>query len=218
MEHLEKLKVAIEAKKKELAEKKADSYSKEELSAMEAELLALENEVKAKEKELEAIEEELSLNIAGKLARAFLKNPLTPVIALTLILMGLIAVFFTPREENPQIDVPAANVMVVYPGASSKEVQNVIVDPLERTLKAMTGVKHVYGMAMNSVGIVTVRFKIGQDKIRSISKLYDRVMQNMDKLPKGVWQPLVKPIDIDEVPIVTLAIQVKNIMMPSFTE
>jgi multidrug efflux pump subunit AcrB len=120
--------------------------------------------------------------------------------------MGLIAVFLTPREENPQIDVPAANVIVVYPGANSHEVQNVIVDPLERTLKAMTGVKHVYGMAMNSVGIVTVRFKIGQDKVRSISKLYDRVMQNMDKLPKGVWTPLVKPIDIDEVPIVTLAL------------
>jgi len=210
MEHLDKLKAQIEAKKKELEGKKADSCSIEELRATEAELLALEEEVKAKEKELEAIEEELSLNIAGKLARTFLKNPLTPVIALTLILMGLIAVFFTPREENPQIDVPAANVMVVYPGASSKEVQNVIVDPLERTLKAMTGVKHVYGMAMNSVGIVTVRFKIGQDKVRSISKLYDRVMQNMDKLPKGVWQPLVKPIDIDEVPIVTLALSSKK--------
>ncbi|AZV47128.1 AcrB/AcrD/AcrF family protein [Nautilia sp. PV-1] len=206
MDELKTLKAKIDAKRKELEEKKGSSCSIEELKETEAELKALEEEVVKKEKELEAIEEELSLNIAGKLARAFLKNPLTPVIAITLILMGLIAVFFTPREENPQIDVPAANVMVVYPGASSKEVQNIIVEPLERTLKAMTGVKHVYGMAMNSVGIVTVRFKIGQDKVRSISKLYDRVMQNMDKMPKGVMPPLIKPIDIDEVPIVTLAL------------
>jgi len=210
MEELKKLKERIDAKRKELEAKKSSSCSIEELQQTEAELKALEDEVVEKEKELEAIEEELSLNIAGKLARAFLKNPLTPVIALTLILMGLIAVFFTPREENPQIDVPAANVMVIYPGASSKEVQNIIVDPLERTLKAMTGVKHVYGMAMNSVGIVTVRFKIGQDKVRSISKLYDRVMQNLDKLPKDVMPPLVKPIDIDEVPIVTLALSSKK--------
>ena len=211
MDKLAKLKEKIEAKKRELLDKKkAGGYSENEIQITEKELEALENEIKQKEKELNSIEEELSLNIAGKLARAFLKNPLTPVIAVALILMGLIAVFFTPREENPQIDVPAANVMVVYPGASSKEVQNVIVDPLERTLKAMTGVKHVYGMSMNSVGIVTVRFKIGQDKVRSISKLYDRVMQNMDKMPKGVWQPLIKPIDIDEVPIVTLALSSKK--------
>jgi len=210
MDSLKKLKESIEAKKKVLENKKSSSFDIEDIKKTEKEIHALENEVMEKEKELEAIEEELNLNIAGKLARAFLKNPLTPVIALALLLMGLVAVFFTPREENPQIDVPAANVMVVYPGASSREVQNVIVDPLERTLKAMTGVKHVYGMAMNSVGIVTVRFKIGQDKVRSISKLYDRVMQNMDKLPKGVWQPLVKPIDIDEVPIVTLALSSKK--------
>ena len=210
MEELKNLKERIDAKKEELEAKKSSSCSIEEIKQTEKELKALEDEVTKKEKELEAIEEELSLNIAGKLARAFLKNPLTFVIALSLILMGLIAVFFTPREENPQIDVPAANVMVIYPGASSKEVQNIIVDPLERILKAMTGVKHVYGMAMNSVGVVTVRFKIGQDKVRSISKLYDRVMQNMDKLPKGVMPPLVKPIDIDEVPIVTLALSSKK--------
>ena len=221
---LKRLKELIEKKKQEYEKMKQNSCDISELKKIENEIFMLEDElekeerafkkledeVKQKEEELKHVEEELELNIAGRLARTFLKNPLTPVIALALILMGIIAVFFTPREENPQIDVPAANVIVMYPGASSKEVQNIIVDPLERTLKAMTGVKHVYGMAMNSVGIVTVRFKIGQDKVRSMSKLYDRVMQNMDKLPKGVMPPLVKPIDIDEVPIVTLALSSKK--------
>ncbi len=218
MERLEKLKKLLAAKKEELETKKTSGSCdlnelkklEEEIIQIEKELEALEKEISQKEKELKAVEEELELNIAGKLARTFLKNPLTPVLAIIFLLMGIVAVLFTPREENPQIDVPAANVIVVYPGASSKEVQNVIVDPLERILKAMTGVKHVYGMSMNSVGIVTVRFKIGQDKVRSISKLYDRVMQNLDKLPKGVMMPLVKPIDIDEVPIVTLAVSSKK--------
>jgi len=221
---LKRLKELINQKKQELENLKSSSCDiselksleneinslEEELNQKEKEFVNLKKEIKSKEKELKEVEEELQLNIAGKLARTFLKNPLTPVIAIALLLVGIIAVLFTPREENPQIDVPAANVIVVYPGASSKEVQNIIVEPLERTLKAMTGVKHVYGMAMGSVGIVTVRFKIGQDKVRSMSKLYDRVMQNMDKLPKGVWTPLVKPIDIDEVPIVTLALSSKK--------
>jgi hypothetical protein len=158
----------------------------------------IEDELKKDNQEIQKIEEELQLNIAGRLARDFLKNPLTPVIAFVLFLFGAIALMMTPREENPQIDVPSANVIVVYPGASAKEVQNIVVEPLSRKLNAMTNVDHIYGMSMNSVGVVTVVFEIGQNKEKSISKLYDRVMQNMNLLPKGAWQPLVKPIDIDE--------------------
>jgi len=170
----------------------------------------IEDELKKDNQEIQKIEEELQLNIAGRLARDFLKNPLTPVIAFVLLLFGAIALMMTPREENPQIDVPSANVIVVYPGASAKEVQNIIVEPLSRKLNAMTNVDHIYGMSMNSVGVVTVVFEIGQNKEKSISKLYDRVMQNMNLLPKGAWQPLVKPIDIDEVPILTFTLASKK--------
>ncbi|EDM23023.1 efflux RND transporter permease subunit [Caminibacter mediatlanticus] len=217
MERLKRLKELLAAKKREFEEKKFSDCDINELKNLENEIINIEKELEKvekeilkEEKELKEVEEELKLNIAGKLARIFLKNPLTPVLAIVFLLMGLIAVLFTPREENPQIDVPAANIIVMYPGASSKEVQNIVVDPLSRVLKAMTGVKHVYGMAMNSVGIVTVRFKIGEDKVRSIAKLYDRVMQNFEKMPKGVMPPLFKPIDIDEVPIVTFALSSKK--------
>ena len=174
------------------------------------EKIKLEEEIKKDNQEIQKIEEELQLNVAGRLARDFLKNPLTFVIGMVLLLFGVIAIFFTPREENPQIDVPSANVIVVYPGASAKEVQNIVVEPLSRKLNEMTNVDHIYGMSMNSVGVVTVVFEIGQNKEKSISKLYDRVMQNMNLLPKGVWQPLVKPIDIDEVPILTFALASKK--------
>jgi len=173
---------------------------------IEEELKKEKEILEQEKKEIQKIEEELQLNIAGRLARDFLKNPLTFVMIVVLILFGAIALQLTPREENPQIDVPSANVIVVYPGANSKEVQNIIVEPLSRKLKEMTQVDHIYGMAMNSVGVVTVVFKIGENKEKSISKLYDRVMQNMNLLPKGAWQPMVKPIDIDEVPILTFAL------------
>jgi multidrug efflux pump subunit AcrB len=170
----------------------------------------LKKELNQEKQEIQKIEEELTLNIAGRLARDFLKNPLTPVIAFVLFLFGAIALMMTPREENPQIDVPSASIVVVYPGASSKEVKNIIVDPLSRKTEAIVGVDHVYGMAMNSVGVVTVVFKIGQNKEISMEKLYDRIFQNMDYLPKGAWQPIIKPNDIDEVPILTFALSSKK--------
>ncbi|MEF3192151.1 MAG: efflux RND transporter permease subunit [Campylobacterales bacterium] len=150
--------------------------------------------------------EPFKLNSAGQLARQFLSNPITPIIALFIMLLGVMAVLITPREENPQIDVPSGNVIIIYPGASAQEVENIIVKPLQRKLSEMTGVDHVYGMAMNSMAMVTVAFEVGENKEQSILKLYDRVMQNMDLLPKEVMPPLVKPVDIDEVPIVTLTL------------
>lgn len=146
------------------------------------------------------------LNLAGKLAKLSLKNPLTPIVAIFVLIIGLVAFMFTPREENPQIDVPSAAIIVAYPGASSDDVQKVIVEPLSRKINELTGVDHTFGMAKNSVGIVTVQFKVGENKEKSLLKLYDRVMQNMDLLPKNALQPLVKPIDIDEVPIFTVAL------------
>jgi len=155
---------------------------------------------------MDKITEETSLNSAGKLAKKFLFSPVTAIIAMFIILVGVIAVSFTPREENPQIDVPSGSVIVAYPGATPQEVQNIIVNPLQRKLNEMTGVDHVYGMAFENFGVVTVAFKVGENKEKSLVKLYDRVMQNMDILPKEVLPPLVKPVDIDEVPIVTLAL------------
>ncbi|MDD3462429.1 MAG: efflux RND transporter permease subunit [Sulfurospirillaceae bacterium] len=150
------------------------------------------------------------LNIAGKLAQKFIQNPITPLIALAIFLFGIIAVIFTPREENPQINVPSANIIVQYAGANAGEIQNIIVEPLSRKLNEMTGVDHVYGFASDDMAVVSVRFKIGENKEDSYLKLYDRVMQNMDSLPQGVSSPLFKPIDIDEVPIVTFALASKQ--------
>ncbi len=162
------------------------------------------------EQEILHIEEELKLNIAGRLSRKFIFSPLTPILAIAVLIAGLVAIFFTPREENPQIDIPAANLIISYPGASTKEVQEIIIEPLSRILKEINGVEDVYGMAGNSFGVVTVRFFIGEDKERSLIKLYDRVMQNLNILPHGVNMPIFKPIDIDEVPIVTIALSSKD--------
>jgi len=149
------------------------------------------------------------LNIAGRLGKAAMFSNLTPMVSLLIFLIGVLALMVTPREENPSIDVPAANVMVRMQGASPEEVQNLIVRPLEMVLREMTGMDHTYGMALDSQAVVTVMFKVGEDKETSLVKLYDRIMHNLDRLPVGASQPLVKPMDVDDVPVsvITLSSQ-----------
>ncbi len=146
------------------------------------------------------------LNIAGRLGKAAMNSTLTPLISVLIFLIGVVALFITPREENPQIDVPAANVFVRMEGASPAEVLNKVVRPLESVLREMSAVEHTYGMAQDSLAIVTVQFEVGEDKEESLVKLYDRLMHNLDRIPPGASQPLVKPVDVDDVPIVVLTL------------
>jgi len=161
-------------------------------------------------------------DIAGKLALGFLKNPLTAVLGIVLLALGWIALSTMPREEDPQIAISGGAVIVAMPGASPAEVENVIIKPLERKLREIQGIEHIYGMAMDNVGIVNVMYYIGEDREDSNLKLYDKVMQNMDQMPKGVMQPLIKPFDIDiDVPIMTIAFYKKDgsdISMVDLTE
>jgi multidrug efflux pump subunit AcrB len=145
-------------------------------------------------------------NIAGHLAKSFLSNPLTPILAIAIILLGYVSLEVMPREEDPQIQVSGGSVIVAIPGATPKEINNVIIKPLERRIREIKGVEHIYGTAMNNFGMINVQYLIGQNRESSNLKLYDKVMQNMDQLPSGTMPPLVKPFDIDiDIPIVTVA-------------
>ncbi|MDQ6960247.1 MAG: efflux RND transporter permease subunit [Mariprofundaceae bacterium] len=147
------------------------------------------------------MKEQRRLNIAGRLGAAAMKTNMTPIISLLIFLAGVIALLVTPREENPQINAPAANVFVHMQGASSAETLNLVVRPLEMVLHGMKGVDHTFGMATDSLGVVTVMFKVGEDKEASLVRLYDHVMHNLDHIPPGASQPLVKPLDVDNVPV-----------------
>ncbi len=152
-----------------------------------------------------------TVNIAGRLAKTFLRNPLTVVLGTMLLLIGYIALNTMPREEDPQIAISGGAVIVAMPGATPKEIENIIINPLERKLREIHGIEHIHGMAMDNVGVVNVMYYIGEDREESNLKLYDKVMQNMDLMPKGVMQPSVKPFDIDiDIPIVTVAFYPKT--------
>lgn len=142
--------------------------------------------------------------IAGRLAASFLNSQLTPLLMLAGILLGLFAVLVTPREEEPQINVTFADVFIPFPGASASEVENLVTIPAEQILSEISGIKHVYSQSRPGMSIVTVRFKVGEDRTAAIVRLYNEVFSNSDWFPPslGVGQPIVKPKGIDDVPIV----------------
>lgn len=150
-------------------------------------------------------------NIAGHLAKGFLNNPLTAILAFAILALGYISLEVMPREEDPQIAVSGGSIIVAMPGASPDEINNAILKPLERRISEIKGIKDIYSTAMHNVGMLNIQYDIGEDRESSNLKLYDKVMQNMDTLPGGTQMPLVKPFDIDiDVPIVTVAFYKKE--------
>ena len=149
-----------------------------------------------------------ALGFSGRLARRFLDHQLTPLLALAALLLGLFAVLVTPREEEPQIDVTFANILVPFPGASSEQVENLVATPMEKVLGEISGVEHIASVSKPGMAVLSVQFKVGQPRTEAIVRLYNAVYSNQDWRPAnaGILQPLIKPKGIDDVPIVSLTL------------
>jgi len=140
------------------------------------------------------------------IVRSFLESNLSLVLILLAMAAGSVSLLVTPREEDPQIIVPMADVLVSFPGRSAREVERLAAGPLEKILYHIDGVECVYSMAREGQAVITVRFHVGQDRERSLVKLFKTINENLDVVPPGVAGWLVKPVEIDDVPIVTLAL------------
>ena len=99
--------------------------------------------------------------LAGKIAKAFVTSKLTILLMVVFMVIGVYSSFLIPREEEPQIDVPIADIFVGYPGASPTEVESRVLKPLEKLISNITGVEYVYSTAMNEQGMVIVQFYVG---------------------------------------------------------
>ena len=148
------------------------------------------------------------MGISGRIAKFFLSSQLTPLIALMAALMGLFAIVVTPREEEPQINVTLANVFIPFPGASAKDVEALVSTPAEQVLAQITGIEHVYSVSRPGMAVLTVQYKVGEERIGALVRLYDTIQSNRDWLAPnlGVQEPIIKPIGIDDVPIVSLTL------------
>jgi len=146
------------------------------------------------------------MGISGRIARAFLQSKLTPLVTVASLIVGLLGMLATPREEEPQISVPMIDVIAALPGAGPREVENILARPIERGMWAIPGVEHVYAVAGEGYAMITVRFKVGEDQERSITRVHAKLASAMDQAPAGAMPPLVKPHSIDDVPVMTLTL------------
>lgn len=148
--------------------------------------------------------------ISGKIAGFFIHSKLTILLMVALMAIGIYSSFLIPREEEPQINVPMADIMVGYPGASPTEVESRVIKPLEKVISNIKGVEHIHSMAMNGQAMLIVQFYVGEDVERSYVKLYDELMKHQSMFPQGVYAPIVKTRSIDDVPMLGLTLWSEN--------
>jgi len=148
------------------------------------------------------------LGVSGRIAGYFQSAQITPLLALVALLLGIFAVLVTPREEEPQINVTMANVLIPFPGAGVADVEQMVATPAEQVLSQIAGVEHVMSLSRPGIAVITVQFKVGVPRTEALVRLYDTVNSNADWLPGGlgVLPPIIKPKGIDDVPIVTLTL------------
>jgi multidrug efflux pump subunit AcrB len=144
------------------------------------------------------------VGISGRIARAFIDNKLTPLLVLASLVLGLMALLATPREEEPQIVVPMIDVMVGWPGAAAEDVERLVTIPLERAIREVQGVEYVYATTQPSGAMLIVRFLVNWDPERALINVRDKVANVHASLPPGVMVPQVIPRSIDDVPILAV--------------
>lgn len=147
-----------------------------------------------------------SLSFLGRIVDLFLRSDLAPFLIALSLVAGVVAILLTAREEEPQIVVPMADVQILAPGLPVEEVERQVATPLEKLLNQIDGVEHVYSMSMPGRAVVTVRFYVGEDREDSLVKIYNKIYSNTDLVPSDVSGWVVKPIEIDDVPIVIVTL------------
>lgn len=148
--------------------------------------------------------------IAGNVASHFLQSKLSLLLMIAFLIVGAYSISFIPREEEPQIEVPVADIFLQMQGASPQEVESKMVAPLERVVSNVKGVEHIYSTSMNGQAMLTVQFYVGENLENSLVLLYNEIIKHMDRMPQGVSMPLIKTRSIDDVPVLAMTLWSKK--------
>ncbi len=153
-----------------------------------------------------------NLGFAGRLADSFIHSPLSPLLFIVMMAVGIYGLISTPRQEDPQISVPMVDILMAFPGASSQEVVDLYVEPYERVLSEIPGIKHVWSATQREMGMITLEFDVGQPMGPSIVKVQSKLAAHKDLMPPGAQEPVVRPKEVDDVPVVTLTLWSEEVM------
>jgi multidrug efflux pump subunit AcrB len=151
----------------------------------------------------------MNLGISGRLTKATIRSPLTPLFLLAAIAVGLLALVSIPREEEPQISVPMVDIMVAAPGLRAPDAVELVGKPLEAIVKSVAEVEHVYTFADDHQVMVTARFKVGVDPDAAAVRIHEKIRANYDRIPAGIPEPLIQTRGINDVPSLVLTLSPK---------
>jgi multidrug efflux pump subunit AcrB len=151
----------------------------------------------------------MKLGLSGRLTAATIASPLTPLLLLAAICVGLLALAVIPREEEPQISVPMVDIMVRADGLRAPDAVELVGKPLEAIVKSVSDVDHVYTQVQDDQVLVTARFKVGTDPDNAIIRIHEKIRANYDKIPVGIAEPLIVARGINDVPSVVLTLSPK---------
>ncbi len=151
----------------------------------------------------------MNLGLSGRLTRATIRSPLTPLFLLAAIAVGLLALVSIPREEEPQISVPMVDIMVAAPGLQAPDAVELVGKPLETIVKSVAGVEHVYTFADDNQVMVTARFNVGTDPDAAAVRIHEKIRANYDRIPAGIPEPLIQTRGINDVPSLVLSLSPK---------
>ena len=154
----------------------------------------------------------MKLGVSGALTRTFISSPLTPLLLIAAVLVGLIALQALPREEEPQISVPLVDIIVSTNGYRAEDAIELVTRPLEDLIKSINGVEHLYSQTQDDNVVVTARFFVGTPQDNAVLRVHDKIRANILGLPKGIGEPLIIGRGNHDVAIVVLTLSAKPYM------
>ena len=160
----------------------------------------------SKPEESTAVTPGSSLGAAGILCKTFIHSPLSPLLYIVMMFLGVYGLIATPRQEDPEISVPMIDIFYRMPGATAEQIADLLIAPQERVLSEISGIKHVYSASDKEMGMITLQYRVGEDMESALVRTMAKLQTHADKLPPGAEPAMMKPKGIDDVPVVTITL------------
>jgi multidrug efflux pump subunit AcrB len=110
----------------------------------------------------------------------------TTVLIILLVMSGVVSFITMPRSEDPQVSPPGTTVIVVYPGATPEDVEELIVDTVEEAINELEDIKEIASSAGDGLALVAVEFRPGNDPDEKYTEVVEKVNSIRTKLPRDV--------------------------------
>ncbi|MBN8578827.1 MAG: efflux RND transporter permease subunit [Cytophagales bacterium] len=134
----------------------------------------------------------------------------TLVIFLMIVALGVTTILNMPRSEDPELHAPQFPIVVVYPGASPKDMEELVAEPLERVVSELEDIKRIKTNISDGVAVLLVEYNYESDVDEKYSELVREVNALRDELPQNLASIEVRKVTPSDVNVVQIALVSEN--------